>query len=210
MELKYIFFDANTIEPQAWKNGGGQTQEIISFPIGANWSDFIWRVSIATIQQSGPFSIFNGIDRIICLLKGDGVILHSQHQPSHFLNQTMVPYSFKGEQAIDSEILGPSCDDLNLMTRRGQATGSMQIFKHSSELQLEANCFYLCLVQTGQWRFSCQNFNAGQTFLECSSRQGFWTPIQQQASHLSFSCSSQENFTTSHLIVMKIQLESAQ
>ena len=27
MELEYIFFDANTIEPQAWKNGGGQTQD---------------------------------------------------------------------------------------------------------------------------------------------------------------------------------------
>ena len=38
---------------------------------------FEWRVSIATIAQSGPFSVFAGVDRVIVLLDGDGVHLQS-------------------------------------------------------------------------------------------------------------------------------------
>ena len=50
-----------------WKNGGGSTREIVCRPPGAGMDGFDWRVSVATIARSGPFSVFTGVDRVIVL-----------------------------------------------------------------------------------------------------------------------------------------------
>ena len=63
-------FDTADLAVHAWKNGGGSTREIVCSPLGAGIDHFVWRVSIATIAQSGPFSIFAGVDRVIMLLAG--------------------------------------------------------------------------------------------------------------------------------------------
>ena len=39
-----------------WKNGGGQTTEIVVHPAGATLAEFDWRVSIADVDADGPFS----------------------------------------------------------------------------------------------------------------------------------------------------------
>ena len=53
---------------QPWRNGGGETAEIAVRP-GAG-SDFLWRLSLATITRSGPFSTFPGVSRIFTLVEG--------------------------------------------------------------------------------------------------------------------------------------------
>ena len=55
-----------------WKNGGGETTEIAVFPAGAGLDDFDWRVSMARVESSGPFSVFPGIDRTLAILEGEG------------------------------------------------------------------------------------------------------------------------------------------
>jgi environmental stress-induced protein Ves len=209
MDFDYQFFDAQTIPAQSWKNGGGKTQEIISYPASSDWSNFIWRVSIAQIEKSGPFSVFEGIDRIICLLKGDGVVLHHSNAFSHVLNQVVEPYAFKGEESINSELLGQTSDDLNLMTRRNIAKGSLEVLHTSTHLTLEANCFYFCMVQTGQWRFYLENQNSDTPFLSCQNRQGFWSQAVQQTNTLIAQTSANTPGLYDEkpaLIVMKIQL----
>ena len=71
------FFSSQALPATPWKNGGGTTQEVVCWPQGAGLDSFEWRISIAHIAQSGPFSAFAGIDRVITLLSGDGVHLHS-------------------------------------------------------------------------------------------------------------------------------------
>jgi len=58
-----------------WKNGGGTTAEVVSAPKGTFLSDFAWRVSIADVIHGGPFSKFEGVDRIIMVIEGAGLIL---------------------------------------------------------------------------------------------------------------------------------------
>lgn len=43
-----------------WKNGGGETVEIAIFPADASVETFEWRISMATVANDGPFSIFPG------------------------------------------------------------------------------------------------------------------------------------------------------
>jgi environmental stress-induced protein Ves len=48
----------------------GTTREIAVFPPGAGMDDFIWRLSMATVEQAGPFSAFPGIERVLAVLNG--------------------------------------------------------------------------------------------------------------------------------------------
>ena len=48
-----------------WKNGGGTTTEVAVSPEGAGLDHFDWRISMARVEQDGPFSTFPGIDRTL-------------------------------------------------------------------------------------------------------------------------------------------------
>ncbi len=101
-----------------WKNGGGMTREIAVHRDASLHSDFLWRLSIATVAQSGPFSLFEGVDRTIVLMSGGGMQLNL---PTEAISVTgdAPPFSFDGETKISCALLrGPSVD-LNAMTRRG-------------------------------------------------------------------------------------------
>ena len=95
MSLTRFNFAALPVSP--WRNGGGETREIVSWPPGAQ--DFDWRASIATIAQDGPFSAFTGIDRSITLLEGDGVRLfsagHIDHQLDRVGNRSRSPATWR-------------------------------------------------------------------------------------------------------------------
>ena len=56
-----------------WKNGGGITHEAIRVPAGGD--TFRWRVSVAHIDASGPFSEFAEYNRKMVLLQGAGIDL---------------------------------------------------------------------------------------------------------------------------------------
>ena len=69
------FIPHECLRAAPWKNGGGSTTEIAISPPDAGFDDFDWRISVATIAADGPFSAFAGIDRVITLLAGAGVLL---------------------------------------------------------------------------------------------------------------------------------------
>ena len=65
-----------------WKNGGGVTHDVIVSPAGATLDDFDWRISIAEIARSGPFSRFPGIDRTLAVLEGKVVLTVEDNAPA--------------------------------------------------------------------------------------------------------------------------------
>ena len=113
-----------------WKNGCGSTTELAIFPQGASLDDFVWRLSMASVGTSGPFSNFAQIDRSLAILSGAGLILHSDSEQSASISVTLtqqsLPYRFSGETPINAELsVGPVLD-LNLMTRRDVCQHFMQ------------------------------------------------------------------------------------
>ena len=106
-------FAIDQLASAPWKNGGGSTREIACWPPGAGFDDFDWRVSIATIAASGPFSTFAGVDRTIVLLEGDGVRLRSADGAiDHRLDTPLAPFAFGGDEPIDCTLLGGASDRL--------------------------------------------------------------------------------------------------
>lgn len=97
-----------------WKNGAGSTTEIAA-EAGRD-GGFAWRVSMADLTRSGPFSAFPGIDRIITPIAGPAFRLkHAGHGDQ--LVTPFVPYAFSGDWTTEAELAGPG-RDYNVMVRR--------------------------------------------------------------------------------------------
>jgi hypothetical protein len=113
-----------------WKNGGGSTTELAIYPEGAGIDNFVWRLSTATVSQSGPFSHFSQIDRTLAVLSGEGIELFTnrgtESERSIRLTQTSEPHRFSGEDKVDADLCTGTVVDLNLMTRRDVCQHYMQ------------------------------------------------------------------------------------
>jgi uncharacterized protein len=96
-----------------WKNGGGITHEAIRVP--ATGSAFRWRVSVAQIDVSGPFSNFAGYHRRMVLLLGSGVRLTFGESGHRDLRAVGDLAEFDGAVDTRCELLDGPCTDLNLM-----------------------------------------------------------------------------------------------
>ena len=101
-----------------WKNGGGETVEVAISPAGASLDAFDWRISMARVGTSGPFSRFPGIDRTLAVIEGAGVRLAVAGHDAVTLGRDTVPFAFRGDDPASAELIDGPIDDLNVMTRR--------------------------------------------------------------------------------------------
>lgn len=121
-----------------WKNNGGATREVAAFPSGSGFDDFAWRVSIADVESDGPFSRFDGIDRTIVLLGGDGMTLALDGAREHRLRQPFVPFEFSGETDVDGRLENGPTLDFNLMVRRNEARGKLVVLTGDGKVSIDA------------------------------------------------------------------------
>lgn len=117
MTLRLIH--AQECAPQPWRNGGGQTRELLVWPPKGEWQ---LRISRADIAADGPFSAFPGVQRWFAVLQGAGVELALPMPQT--LRAGDAPLEFDGAAAPDCSLLDGPTQDLNLMARQGQ--GCMQ------------------------------------------------------------------------------------
>jgi environmental stress-induced protein Ves len=96
-----------------WKNGGGVTHEALRYP--AEGAPFRWRLSVATIGSSGPFSDFSGYRRHMALLRGAGLQLRFADGTVANLREVGELVAFDGGLAAHCELLAGECTDLNFM-----------------------------------------------------------------------------------------------
>src|ERR1700761_3884595 len=102
-----------------WKNGGGFTHEALRVP--ASGEPFEYRVSVARIEGSGPFSEFAEHERNMVLLEGGGLTLRFGDGSSRTLSAVGDIVAFDGAMPAHCELLAGPCMDLNLMTLKDTA-----------------------------------------------------------------------------------------
>lgn len=108
-----------------WRNGGGMTAEVAAWPPDADaGSDFAWRVSFADVAGSGDFSVFPGVDRVITLIDGPPMMLELPGGTTEL--RPFAPYAFDGEVPVRCSVTAPT-RDLNVMTRRGHASATVEV-----------------------------------------------------------------------------------
>lgn len=102
----------------AWKNGGGVTREIITFPVGAGIYAFDWRISIADVTSPGDFSLFQDVDRILTVLEGR-LSLDFVEEGRNVTLDAGQPFAFPGDVPIYGAPIEGPVRDFNVMVRRG-------------------------------------------------------------------------------------------
>lgn len=113
-----------TIMP--WKNGGGTTTELASsLDQDESTSDFLWRISIAHVASDGPFSKFDGYDRILTMIKGNGMQLGCEEADDLDVSHPFMPHAFSGDWAIDGKLNDGPIDNFNLIFDRSKAKGQV-------------------------------------------------------------------------------------
>ncbi len=105
-----------------WANGRGITHEVIASPNSEDWD---WRLSIAEVSEDGPFSVLPGVDRILVVATGNGIILNIAGV-SHTLKR-FDKLHFDGQQETIGELMNGSIYDVNLMVRRDRNVGTPNV-----------------------------------------------------------------------------------
>ena len=126
------------VSASPWRNGGGVTRELLAWPSAQDWS---WRMSVAEVESSGPFSAFEGVQRWFAVLTGAGVRLdmgQPPHQHSHTVTASGAPLCFDGGSPAHCSLLGGATQDFNLMLRNGSAQGRMERVSGAFETLLVA------------------------------------------------------------------------
>ncbi|TWS96157.1 HutD family protein [Reyranella sp. CPCC 100927] len=174
-------FSLDTVPATPWKNGGGTTREIASWPPGAGLDDFQWRISVATIGASGPFSRFAGIDRTIMLIDGDGVHLRAPDGSiDHRLDVPLAPFAFSGDTPLDCTLLGGTSQDINVMTRHGALQAQVHVMRRPHTLDRCAHGLLLAL--RGSWVVRLRPGDDDAVRLE--AHQGLWWAEQPCTAHI--------------------------
>lgn len=134
-----------------WKNGGGRTTEVFVAPSGAALDAFAWRVSVADVDASGPFSAYPGIDRVLVLVSGNGMRLMGVGGRFD-VTQPFEPVRFAGDRPLDCVLESGPVRDFNLLVRRGAARGDVRVVRNAGDLLPPADA-YLCYAARGA--FEC-------------------------------------------------------
>ncbi|MGX1480167.1 UNVERIFIED_CONTAM: environmental stress-induced protein Ves [Streptomyces canus] len=127
-----------------WKNGGGTTRQVASGTLQAPLASaeitdgFDWRVSVADVDAEGPFSAFPGIDRLITLVEGEGMVLTVDGTP-HAVGP-LSPFAFSGDAATDCRLEAGAVRNVNVMTRRSRATATVRIVTVAVAREAEMAC----------------------------------------------------------------------
>lgn len=136
---------------ERWRNDGGWTREIHREGGAEDWR---WRISIAEVQADGPFSRFEGVDREIVLVSGNG--MHLAFEQATF---DLVPESpslrFAGEAAVDCRLIDGPTTDFNLMWSREQIEAELwrRPLVGGSLLPVAAGETWVVHLLTGQLAF---------------------------------------------------------
>lgn len=96
-----------------WVNGRGTTTELIR----ENSLDgtLLWRLSMASVVEDGPFSIFPGVERNLTVISGPGFGLLGQ---TRITAAPLRPVAFPGDVPIAATGVAAPSVDFNVMTAR--------------------------------------------------------------------------------------------
>ncbi|WP_286235081.1 HutD/Ves family protein [Thalassotalea sediminis] len=121
-----------------WKNGLGETCEL-AINDGGTVNHFDWRLSLATISESGEFSTFPETRRDLFLVAGKGMYL--KHRLAGVQRHDTLVNLFDGavfdgnSQTVSTLIDGP-VQALNLMTRKNEYNVECHYYKGGSTVSI--------------------------------------------------------------------------
>jgi len=131
--MNILRYDDYPVVP--WKNGQGITRDIIRSP--KNTEAFDWGLSLADLERSAPFSAFDGYDRTITLIDGNGFTLTFEDGHSQTLDTPFQPYDFDGGAALQCDLIDGPSRVFNLKVRHASAKATWQVHDLSTPVTID-------------------------------------------------------------------------
>lgn len=122
-----------------------------------------WRVSIADVVHDGPFSLLPGVDRVIAVVEGEGMVLTVDGIEHRVLASTGA-VAFDGSATTSCRLLAGPVRDLNLMVRRGRASGSMDVIDVVTSVAVDGSAVWV--VVAGEVTFAGELLVPGDAVID--------------------------------------------
>lgn len=119
--MSWNVISVDAVSPTAWRNGGGTSRELVAWPNPVDWT---WRMSVAEVAKSGPFSQFEGVQRWFAVVSGAGVALQTGGL-LHTLGSSSQPICFDGAADTHCALIDGATQDFNLMVRHDTIEAEM-------------------------------------------------------------------------------------
>jgi environmental stress-induced protein Ves len=113
-----------------WANGRGTSYEIASDRGKAG--EWAWRLAMAPVNEDGPFSRIECVNRSLAVVEGAGMLLSVDRKKLPCLPMQVV--RFRGDAITDATLTDGPIMDINLMVRRKEAEGEMAIISNAGLL----------------------------------------------------------------------------
>lgn len=134
-------YNACDFKEMPWKNGGGVTTELFCKVDQDN--RLLFRISMAKVSTSGPFSLFPEINRALLLLSGNGFKLTGTKTQTTLTLDSPTLY-FSGEEPISCELIQGECLDFNVMihSHAGEASVFKTLFSSKEANEFNGERFF--------------------------------------------------------------------
>ena len=140
---------SDALRRMPWKNGRGTTLEIAS-DSPAPGEPWTWRFSVADVPESGPFSRFEGCERLIGCVEGRGMRLVIDDAAPCDVPAAGPGLRFSGEANTIGHLIDGPVRDANLMVARHLWRGELEVLRDAASRRLERFGSAMVYAVTGQ------------------------------------------------------------
>ncbi|GAB5470146.1 MAG: hypothetical protein Kilf2KO_31760 [Rhodospirillales bacterium] len=121
MDSAFTILTPEAFRRTPWKNGLGVTDQIASH---GDAQGLLWRLSLAEVSSDGPFSRFEGLERLLTVVEGPGMDLLGPE--GGLAAEPERPLAFSGDLPLEGRLRGAPVRNLNLIydPRRLRASGA--------------------------------------------------------------------------------------
>jgi environmental stress-induced protein Ves len=128
-----------------WRNGRGETLELCSHPL-VDCNAFSWRLSIATVDNDGPFSRFVDCDRTLVLLEGAGISLRQETGKLDVLSSRFSIARFSGDCETEATLHNGAIRDFNVMCNRRHCSAIVDALSEDGSLFVSGDILFFYAV----------------------------------------------------------------
>jgi environmental stress-induced protein Ves len=125
-----------------WKNGKGVTTEL-AINDGGTLTDFIWRLSIASVVENGVFSNFSGYQRNLVLIEGQGIMLCHDNNHTDKLSKHLDFATFDGGSETVGTLPDQAIKDFNIITKDEQCLTKVSTFIEHTAVTLAQGLYFV-------------------------------------------------------------------
>jgi hypothetical protein len=110
-----------------WRNGRGVTQEVAAWPGPAEGC--VGRVALSRVETDGPFSRYDGYERVLVVTGGAGLVLVHGEAGARVRLRPLEPHRFDGGVDTRAELVDGPVADFNVYARQGLARADVEVLR---------------------------------------------------------------------------------